>query len=115
MTGAVIQGVGGALYEHLAYDADGQLLATSFMDYLVPTAAEAPPVEVLIGETPTPLNPLRLKGAGESGIGGMGAALANAVADALAPLGAHVTRLPLDPAYLAGLVRAAGTIPSRTP
>ena len=115
VTGAVIQGVGGALYEHLAYDADGQLLATSFMDYLVPTAAEAPPVEVLIGETPTPLNPLRLKGAGESGIGGMGAALANAVADALAPLGAHVTRLPLDPAYLAGLVRAAGTIPSRTP
>jgi CO/xanthine dehydrogenase Mo-binding subunit len=108
LTGAVIQGVGGALYEHLVYDASGQLLTTSFMDYLLPTAVEAPPVEVLLCETPSPLNPLRIKGVGESGISGMGAALANAVADALAPLGVpHITRLPLDPEYIAGLVRRA--------
>jgi carbon-monoxide dehydrogenase large subunit/6-hydroxypseudooxynicotine dehydrogenase subunit gamma len=111
VTGAVIQGIGGAVYEHLVYDQDGQLLATSFMDYMLPTAVEAPPVEIMICETPTPLNPLRVRGAGESGISGTGAALANAVADALSPLGAKIIRLPLDPAYLSGLVRARSATP----
>jgi CO/xanthine dehydrogenase Mo-binding subunit len=109
MTGGAIQGVGGALYEHLQYDEQGQLLTTSFMDYLLPTAVEAPPVEVLTSEFPSPHNPLRVKGVGENGITGVGAAIANAVADALAPLGAAViTRLPLDPEYVAALARGAG-------
>ncbi|HEY7536644.1 MAG TPA: xanthine dehydrogenase family protein molybdopterin-binding subunit [Gaiellaceae bacterium] len=101
IVGGLAQGVGGALFEELAYDAEGQLVAGSFMDYLVPTACEVPPVEVLVTEDcPTPRNPLGAKGAGEGGTAAAGAAIANAVADAL---GVEVTRLPLSPARVVAL------------
>lgn len=103
IVGGAAQGLGGALLEELAYDADGQLAAGSFMDYLLPTASEVPAVEVVLTEdAPTPLNPLGAKGAGEGGAAAVGAALANAVSDAL---GAEVTRLPLTPERVVGLVR----------
>jgi carbon-monoxide dehydrogenase large subunit len=97
VTGGVAQGIGSALYEHLQYDENGQLLTTSFMDYLVPTATEVPRLEIGHMETLTPLTVLGVKGMGEGGAIAPPAAIANAVADALAPFGAKVTELPLDP------------------
>src|SRR5439155_15921991 len=95
VVGVTAQGLGGALLEELAYDPGGQLVAGSFMDYLLPTAGEVPAVEVLITEdAPTLRNPLGAKGAGEGGVAAVGAAVANAVSDAL---GVEVTRLPLSP------------------
>jgi CO/xanthine dehydrogenase Mo-binding subunit len=79
------------------------------MDYLLPTAMEMPRTTIvrILEETPTPLNPLGVKGAGEGGSSACGAAIANAVADALAPLGVSVTALPLSPDKLLALIRAA--------
>jgi aerobic carbon-monoxide dehydrogenase large subunit len=108
LVGALAQGLGGALLEELVYDDQGQLLTTTFMDYLVPTAMEMPAstqVQIL-EETPTPLNPLGVKGVGEGGSSGCGGAIANAVADALAPLGVGITALPLSPDRLLALIRA---------
>src|SRR5687767_12730057 len=109
MIGALAQGIGGALYEELVYDEQGQLLTSTFMDYLMPTAMEMPAVTAvrILEETPTPLNPLGVKGAGEGGSSGCGGAIANAVADALAPLGIAITALPLTPDKLSALIRAA--------
>jgi carbon-monoxide dehydrogenase large subunit len=105
IVGGVAQGVGGALLEELAYDESGQLASASFMDYLLPTAVEVPPVDVLVTEdAPTPRNPLGAKGAGEGGAAAAGAAVANAVADAL---GVEVTRLPLSPDRVVALAGAA--------
>jgi CO/xanthine dehydrogenase Mo-binding subunit len=95
ISGGFAQGVGGALLEEFSFDASGQPLSASFMDYLLPTSEEVPDVEMLITEdAPTPLNPLGVKGAGEGGTAAVGAAIANAVSDAL---GCEVTRLPLTP------------------
>jgi carbon-monoxide dehydrogenase large subunit/6-hydroxypseudooxynicotine dehydrogenase subunit gamma len=102
MAGGLAQGIGGALLEEFVYDADGQPLATSFMDYLIPTAMEVPKARFISTEDfPTPLNPLGVKGAGEGGITAAGAALANAVSNAL---GVEVTKLPLRPDYLLELL-----------
>jgi carbon-monoxide dehydrogenase large subunit len=106
LVGALAQGLGGTLLEELAYDEAGQLMAGSFMDYLMPTALEVPAPELILTEdAPSPLNPLGVKGAGEGGCVGVPAAVANAVADAL---GVPVRRLPLGPARVLELVRAAG-------
>ncbi|MGH7353006.1 MAG: xanthine dehydrogenase family protein molybdopterin-binding subunit [Candidatus Rokuibacteriota bacterium] len=109
MVGALAQGIGGALLEELVYDEQGQLLTSTFMDYLLPTVMEMPEsIAVrILEETPTPLNPLGVKGAGEGGSSGCGGAIANAVADALAPLGVSITALPLSPDRLSALLRAA--------
>ncbi|MGH7091832.1 MAG: xanthine dehydrogenase family protein molybdopterin-binding subunit, partial [Stellaceae bacterium] len=97
ITGGFAQGLGGALAEEFAYDADGQPLAVTFADYLMPTACETPPIEVLLSEdAPSPLNPLGLKGAGEAGVNAVGAAVASAIDDALGLQGA-VTTLPVTP------------------
>jgi carbon-monoxide dehydrogenase large subunit/6-hydroxypseudooxynicotine dehydrogenase subunit gamma len=84
LVGGVAQGIGGALMEEFRYDDNGQPLAATFMDYLVPTAAETPRVETIVTEdAPSPDNPLGVKGAGEGGLSAAGAAIANAVRDAL--------------------------------
>jgi carbon-monoxide dehydrogenase large subunit len=107
MVGGIAQGVGGALLEELAYTDDGQLATTSFMDYLLPTAAEVPEVVLDHTETPSPHVPGGMKGAGEGGAIGPPAAIANAVEDALAPLGVKVTETPLTPAGVWRLIQAA--------
>jgi carbon-monoxide dehydrogenase large subunit/6-hydroxypseudooxynicotine dehydrogenase subunit gamma len=95
IVGGVAQGLGGALLEELIYDEAGQPRATSFMDYLMPTAVEMPPVGTLIAEdAPTPTNPLGAKGAGEAGIIAMGAAVGGAVGDALEAVH-EVRRVPV--------------------
>lgn len=101
IAGGAAQGIGGALYEHLAYDQHGQPLSTTLDDYLLPTAADLPEIEVIILEHPTPTNPLGIKGGGESGVAGTFAAVANAVADALGTQ--TINHLPLTPGRLSGL------------
>ncbi len=105
--GGVAQGVGGGLLEEVVYDAQGQLLTGTLMDYLVPTAAELPPIETVHLEFPSPRNPLGIKGVGEGGAISPPAALANAVEDALAPFGVRVTRAPLHPSAVVELLAAA--------
>lgn len=96
--GAAVQGIGGTVLEQFVYSENGQLLTTTLMDYLLPTSTDVPPIDsVILEEAPSPLNPLGVKGAGEGGIVGTGAALANAVTMALAPLGVQVRDLPLSP------------------
>lgn len=107
--GGTVQGIGGALYEHLAYDEDGNPLATTFMDYLLPTATEVPVIELGHIETPSP-GPGGHKGVGEGGAIGSAPAIVNAVADALAPLGVEIGRLPLTPASIVELVEQAGVM-----
>ncbi len=108
IVGGTAQGVGAALLEDLAYDGDGQLLTASLMDYLLPTSAEMPPVDVHVSENDrSPVNPLGVKGAGEDGTVGAGAAVANAVEDALAHLGVTVTGMPLTPARVLELIHEA--------
>ena len=95
--GGAAQGLGGALMEELTYDEGGQPTATSFIDYMMPTASEVPAVGTLICEdAPTPTNPLGAKGAGESGIMPVGAVVAGGIEDALGAPGI-VTRLPAHP------------------
>ena len=107
--GAAAQGIGGALLEELAYDEDGQLLTATLLDYPLPSSMEIPPMESIVTEySPSPLNPLGVKGAGEGGIVACGAALANAVSHALSSLGVQVRDLPLTPNRIRGLIREAG-------
>ncbi|MBV8957368.1 MAG: molybdopterin-dependent oxidoreductase, partial [Actinobacteria bacterium] len=106
IAGGSVQGIGGALYEHLAYDGDANPIASTFMDYLLPTMAEIPTIEYGHVETPSP-GPGGYKGVGEGGAIGAPPAVANAVADALAPLGVTVTRLPLTPAAVRALIEEA--------
>jgi aerobic carbon-monoxide dehydrogenase large subunit len=95
--GGVAQGIGGAFYERLAYDSDGQLRNASFMEFLMPYATEIPAIEIDHIETPSPLNPLGVKGAGEAGVIPVGAVIGSAVEDAL---GVPVTEMPLSPLKL---------------
>lgn len=100
IVGGLAQGLGGALLEEFLYDASGQPLSVTLADYLVVSAAEMPPVAVLVCEdAPSPLNPLGLKGAGEGGVNAAGAAIASAIDDALQRPGL-VDRLPATPQYL---------------
>jgi carbon-monoxide dehydrogenase large subunit len=108
IAGGVVQGIGGVLFEHLAYDDDGNPLATTFMDYLVPSAAEVPSIEYGHIETPSP-GPGGFKGVGEGGAIGAPAAVVNAVADALAPFGVTITRLPLSPANIIEVLKGQGS------
>jgi carbon-monoxide dehydrogenase large subunit/6-hydroxypseudooxynicotine dehydrogenase subunit gamma len=102
--GGLAQGLGGALLEEFVYDEDGHPKATSFMDYLLPTALEVPPIQTLLLEdAPTPTNPLGAKGMGETGIIGMGAAVGNAIDEALQrPDTVHT--LPVTPERMLALL-----------
>jgi carbon-monoxide dehydrogenase large subunit len=105
--GGVAQGIGGAFFERLVYNEDGQLTNASFMDYLIPTAAEIPPIAVDHVETPSPLNPLGVKGAGEAGVIPVPALFASAIDDALAPFGLRVREMPLHPCRLYELLEVS--------
>jgi aerobic carbon-monoxide dehydrogenase large subunit len=104
IAGGVVQGIGGALLEELAYDADGNPVATTFMDYLLPTAASVPVIEYGHVETAPGPGPGGYKGVGEGGAIGAPPAVVNAVADALAPFGVTITRVPLTPAAIIALL-----------
>jgi carbon-monoxide dehydrogenase large subunit len=104
--GAVAQGIGNALYEDFAYDDAGQPLTTTFMDYLIPSTMDVPSVDVVHVETPPAVSVSGFKGMAEGGTIGSTAAVANAVADALAPLGIEVRELPLTPDRILTLLHA---------
>lgn len=106
IAGGVVQGVGGTLYEHFVYDAEGNPLTTTFLDYLLPTAAEAPKIEFGHVVTPSPL-PGGTKGMGEGGAIASPPAILNAVNDAIAPLGAYLTSQPFSPSRIAAAINAA--------
>jgi carbon-monoxide dehydrogenase large subunit len=110
--GGTAQGIGGILSEAIAYDAGGQLLSGTLMDYALPTASDVPAIEVIHQHTPSPLNPLGVKGVGEGGAVAPPAAIANAVCDALTPFGApfglEINATPIRPAELVSAARAAG-------
>ena len=105
--GGALHGLGGALCEELRYDDHGQLLTGTFMDYLVPTASEAPVIEIAHVVSPSPLTLLGSKGLGESSSMTAPAVIANAVSDALAPLGVRISELPMTPTRLWELIQAA--------
>ena len=107
--GGVAHGIGNALLEEVVYDATGQLVTGTLMDYALPRAADVPALEVHHVVTPSPLNPLGVKGAGEGGTLPAPAAIANAVADALRPLGVEITEMPLTRERLWRRVRAVET------
>ena len=103
--GAVAQGIGNALYEDFAYDAGGQPLTTTFMDYIIPGTMEVPSMDVIHMETPPAVSVSGFKGMAEGGTIGSTSAVANAVADALAPLGIEVRELPITPDRLYRLLK----------
>jgi aerobic carbon-monoxide dehydrogenase large subunit len=97
IVGGAAQGIGGALLEEFSYDGDGQLLAGSLMDYMLPTACDIPHMELIHQHSPSPLNPLGVKGVGEGGPIAPPAVIANGVCDALRPFGVEFNRLPITP------------------
>jgi len=105
--GGVVQGLGGVLYEENVYNADGQPLSTTFMDYIIPTSLESPKIEVYMKESPSPFNPLGAKGIGENPIEGVAATIVNAVEDALSEYNIKITSLPLTPSRVYELIKHA--------
>ena len=107
--GGVAQGIGAALYEEVIYDDQGQIHTASLVDYPVPTACEIPPMKVVHLEMESPTTLGGFRGMGEGGTIGAPAAIANAIADALAPLGIDINELPVTPERLFRLIEAART------
>ena len=105
--GATVHGIGNALYEWMKYDEHGQPLTTTLAEYLMPTAPEVPQIEIVHRCSPSPLNPLGVKGAGEGGTIPAPAAIISAVEDALAPFGVRIAQSPVTPDRLVALIAAA--------
>jgi aerobic carbon-monoxide dehydrogenase large subunit len=105
--GGVAHGIGNALYEEVLHDGSGQVLNGSYMDYCLPGSMEVPPMDVAHIQTPTPLNPLGCKGAGEGGTIPAPTAVALAIEDALADLNVKVDRIPVNPEALLNLIDEA--------
>ncbi|HZZ58744.1 MAG TPA: xanthine dehydrogenase family protein molybdopterin-binding subunit [Opitutaceae bacterium] len=115
IVGGVAQGIGGTILEELRYDADGRMLTRGLMDYLMPSAADIPPIELVHLETPTPHNPYGIKGAGEGGMTGAPGALVGAIEDALKPFGVRINDDgPFTPSRVLALVGKAAR-PQRAP
>jgi len=103
--GGAVQGLGGILGEAIAYDSNGQLLSGSLMDYALPIATDVPPMTLVHQHSPSPLNPLGVKGVGEGGAVAPPAAIANAVCDALAPFGIEINATPIRPEEIVRFLR----------
>jgi carbon-monoxide dehydrogenase large subunit len=103
--GAVAHGIGATLYEWMRFDGEGQPQTVTYGDYLLPSTDTVPRIEVVQMETPTPLNPLGVKGAAESGTISAPAAIVSAVEDALRPFNVRIRDLPLTPERLLNLIR----------
>jgi carbon-monoxide dehydrogenase large subunit len=105
--GGIVHGIGNALYDGMEYDSAAQPLTTSFADYLLPTAMEAPPIQTLYQQTPSPMNPLGVKGVGELGTIPAAAAIISAVEDALEPFGVRIRQVPLSPRKILQMINEA--------
>ena len=113
--GAVAHGIGNALFEWMGFGEDGQPLTTNFGDYLLVTATEMPKIELFHRESPTYLNPLGVKGVGESGVLPMPAAIVSAVEDALSPFGVRLNKAPIRPFDIIEALEASGGSEPREP
>jgi carbon-monoxide dehydrogenase large subunit len=107
VVGGIAHGIGNTLYEWMAYDDNAQPMTTTLADYLLVTASEMPELVVRHRETPTPLNPLGVKGIGESGVVPIPAAIVSAIEDALSPFGIKLNQFPIRPRDLSELLSAA--------
>ena len=105
--GGVVHGIGNALFERMVFDDDGQPLTTNFGDYLLPTVTEVPTIEIAHVESPSPLNPLGVKGVGESGVVPAAAAIVSAIEDALSPWNVRINEYPVTPMLVMELIKAA--------
>jgi aerobic carbon-monoxide dehydrogenase large subunit len=112
VVGGSVQGLGGALLEEFVYDREGQLLTGSLMDYALPRASDSPIIQLLHQESPSPLNPLGVKGVGEGGAVAPPSAIANAVSDALSRFGAEFNATPIKPEHI---IRAVAGSPTARP
>jgi carbon-monoxide dehydrogenase large subunit len=110
IVGAIAHGIGNALYEWMAYDENAQPMNTTLADYLLVTASEMPEFDLGHQESPTPLNPLGVKGIGESGVLPIPAAIVSAVEDALSPFNIHIRQFPIRPQDLSAMLAAAGAL-----
>ena len=108
ITGGATHGLGSALFERMIYDDQGQPLTTNLGEYLLPSAPEVPHYDIVHMESPSPLNPLGVKGAGEGGTIPVTSAIASAIDDALTPFGVIIRELPIEPKRLVELVRSSG-------
>ena len=115
LVGGVAFGIGNATHESLRYDGAGQLLTGSLLDYALPSAADMPAIDAFFQEVPAHTNPLGLRGVGECGNPGLGAAIANAVCDALHDLGVTLREIPITPASVRAAVESATTGPAAKP
>jgi carbon-monoxide dehydrogenase large subunit len=102
--GGTAHGIGNALYERMVFDENAQPLTTNLADYLLVSATEVPRIRILHLESPSPLNPLGVKGVGELGAIGAPAAIISAVEDALEPLGVRIGRTPISPPEIVALI-----------
>jgi carbon-monoxide dehydrogenase large subunit len=105
--GAISFGVGGAMFEAIAFDSSGRQLTRSFMDYVMPRSEDLPAVQMVHHDSPNPVTYMGLKGAGEAGVGGSAAAVVNAINNALIPLGVSLNTLPLSAPNVWGAIQAA--------
>jgi carbon-monoxide dehydrogenase large subunit len=102
--GGIAHGIGNAVLEWMGYDAQGQPVTTTFADYLLPTASEMPHFETLYKESPSPHNPLGVKGVGEVGIIPAAAAVISAIEDALSPFNVRIAQMPIRPHELVAMI-----------
>jgi carbon-monoxide dehydrogenase large subunit len=107
LTGGAAHAIGNALFEWMGYDDEAQPITTTFADYVIPGATEVPRIEVKLAEFPSPLNPLGVKGVGESGCVPAAGAIISAVENALAPFGVRIGEYPVTPARLFALLSRA--------
>jgi carbon-monoxide dehydrogenase large subunit len=108
--GGVVHGIGNALYEHMVYDEAGQPLTTNYGEYLLPVATEMPRIEIVHLESPSPLNPIGVKGAGEGGTIPAAACVISAIEDALSPFGVRIAEHPLSPERVLDLIETGAAV-----
>ena len=108
--GGIVHGIGNAMFEYMRYDEYGQPTTTTLADYLLPTATDIPHIEVLLHESPSPVNPLGVKGAGESGVLPVASSIASAIEDALAGYGIRIDEVPITPLRLLDLINNANVM-----
>ena len=109
ITGGVVHGIGNALFERMVYDRTAQPVSTNFADYLLPSATELPPIELISHVSPSPLNPLGVKGVGECGVIPAAAAISSAIEHALDAFGVHITETPVGPARILELLNSVSS------
>jgi carbon-monoxide dehydrogenase large subunit len=112
--GGIVHGIGNALFEFMRYDDQGQPQSATFADYLLPTSTEIPHLELIFMQSPTPTNPLGVKGIGEAGTVPVTSCISSAIDDALADFNVEVTAIPVSPVHLVEQIDSAANPAGRS-